>query len=291
MRWLRFAFALSFLGLAGLLLAQVSGGPARGTLIVHGGGELGVAAERFVTLAGGHEASVVFIPTAASSVRTDSGVIYDPDALLTSPEGREFEQYLLRTFKLKRITILHTRNRQVADSEVFVTPFRTATGVWLGAGNSGRLTQAYLDTRTQQEIEAVLSRGGVVGGTSAGAIIQGSYTVRGRPDKPLLMAKGHERGFGFLQNVAINPHLLTAKREAELINVVDTYPHLLGIGIDENTALVVQGDEFEVIGESKVAIYDNHKHGNNWFFVLSPGARFNLRTRKAISGAAAAPSP
>ena len=61
-------------------------------------------------------------------------------------------------------------------------------------------------------------------GTSAGAIIQGSFLVRGRPDKPLLMAPGRTTGFGFLKNVAINPHLTSAKRDAELINVADAHP-------------------------------------------------------------------
>lgn len=63
------------------------------------------------------------------------------------------------------------------------------------------------------------------------------------------------------------------------MNVVDAHPELLGIGIDEETALVVQGDACEVIGTSKVAIYDNQKHGDNWFYLLRPGTRFNLRTR------------
>jgi cyanophycinase len=108
-------------------------------------------------------------------------------------------------------------------------------------------------------LEALLARGGVIFGSSAGAIIQGSYIVRGRPDKPLLMAAGHERGFGFLKNVAINPHLTQAKRDNELINVVDAHPEILGIGIDEDAALVVRGNRFEVIGAGRVAIYDNQR--------------------------------
>jgi len=54
--------------------------------------------------------------------------------------------------------------------------------VWLSGGNAGRLAQAYLDTLTQRELIGVLQRGGVIGGNSAGAIIQGSYTIRGNPD-------------------------------------------------------------------------------------------------------------
>ena len=186
---------------------------------------------------------------------------------------------LARMFGVKHVTVLHTRDRNTANSETFVAPLRKANGVWLSSGNPGRFANAYLDTLTQKEISAVLARGGVVGGNSAGAIIQGSYTVRGRPDKPILMAKGHERGFGFLENVAINPHLTEAMRDAELVNVVDAYPKLLGIGIDEKAALIVTGDRFEVIGEGRVAIYDNKKHGGNWYLWLKSGDRFDLRTR------------
>jgi cyanophycinase len=259
---------------------QKPAGRQGGTLVLTGG-DLGKGViERFVELAGGPDARFVYIPTAASSLRLPSGFIYDPpDSNVPANNTQAFEEELAKLFGVKNVTVLHTRNRKTANSETFVAPLKRANGVWLSSGNAGRLADAYLDTLTQKEIGAVLGRGGVVGGNSAGAIIQGSYTVRGRPDKPLLMAKGHERGFGFLKDVAINPHLTEAKRDAELVNVIDTYPNLLGIGLDEKAALVVQGDVFEVIGEGRVAIYDNKKHGGNWYYWLKSGDRFNLRTR------------
>jgi cyanophycinase len=182
-------------------------------------------------------------------------------------------------FGIKTITILHTRNRKIANSEEFVKPLRSAQGVWISGGNAGRISQAYLDTLTQRELEAVLARGGVIGGNSAGAIIQGSYTIRGNPNKPVLMAKGSERGFAFLTNVAVNPHLSEAMRQNELVTILDTHPQLLGIGIDEKAAIVVTGDSFQVIGSGRVAIYDNTNHDGNWFYWLDTGQSFNLRTR------------
>jgi cyanophycinase len=261
--------------------AQKPVGQKRGTLVLTGG-DLGKGViERFVELAGGPDANFVYIPTAASSLRLPSGFIYDPsDSDVPANNTQAFEEELAKMFGVKNVTVLHTRNRKTANSETFVAPLKRANAVWLSSGNAGRLADAYLDTLTQKEIGAVLGRGGVVGGNSAGAIIQGSYTVRGRPDKPLLMAKGHESGFGFLKDVAINPHLTEAKRDTELVNVIDTYPNLLGIGLDEKAALVVQGDVFEVIGEGRVAIYDNKKHGGNWYYWLKPGDRFNLLTRR-----------
>ncbi|HEX5965083.1 MAG TPA: Type 1 glutamine amidotransferase-like domain-containing protein, partial [Pyrinomonadaceae bacterium] len=165
-----------------------------------------------------------------------------------------------------------------ADSETFVAPLKSATGVYLAPGNSGRLADAYLRTRTHDALKRLLDRGGVVFGSSAGAIIQGSFTVRGRPDKPLLMAPGKTTGFGFLTNVAINPHLTSAKRDAELVNVVDAHPKILGIGIDDDAALLVRKNTFEVIGAGRVAIYDNVRRNGSWYYWLKPGEHFDLAT-------------
>jgi cyanophycinase len=262
------------------LAAQTSVGPRKGTLVIVGG-DFKIGTDRFVSLAGGPDANFVYIPTAASSIKLPSGFIYDPPNSDTpAANTKEFEEELCKLFGVKHITVLHTRDRKTANSKTFIEPLRHANGIWLSGGNAGRLADTYLDTLVQKEIEALLARGGVVGGTSAGAIILGSYIVRGRPDKPLLMAKGHERGFGLLKNVAINPHLSEQKRDAELVNVLDVYPKLLGIGLDEKAALIVQGDEFEVFGEGRVAIYDNQKHGSNWYYWLKPKDKFDLSLRK-----------
>ncbi|HWW74276.1 MAG TPA: cyanophycinase, partial [Pyrinomonadaceae bacterium] len=202
-----------------------------------------------------------------------------PDSDTPAANTKEFERELAKMFGVRRVTVLHTRSRATANSESFVAPLKRAGGVWLSGGNSGRLASTYLGTLTLKAIKAVYERGGVVGGNSAGAIIQGSFIVRGRPDKPVLMAKGHERGFGFLKKVVVNPHLTTAKREDELVNVLDAHPELLGIGLDEKGAILVRGGQFEVLGESRVAIYDNRRHERLWYYWLTPGTVFDLRKR------------
>jgi cyanophycinase len=239
--------------------------------------------DRFVALCGGPGARIVVIPTGASSLRFgENNTILNPDWSKDREEWSAYDLYLKNWLGVANVTILHTRDRQVADSAEFSAPLASATGVFLSAGNAGRHAAAYLGTRTQEALEALLARGGVVFGSSAGAIIQGSFVVRGRPDKPLLMAKGQDRGFGFLKRVAINPHLTSAKRDAELVNVVDAHPELLGIGIDDDAALVVQGDRFEVIGTGRVAIYDDVKHEAGWYYWLSPGDTFDLKARRKV---------
>jgi cyanophycinase len=193
-----------------------------------------------------------------------------------------YEKYLKSWLGTDHLTVLHTRDRNVANSEDFVKPLQTATGVFLGAGNAGRIADTYLGTRTQQALQSVLERGGVIFGSSAGSIILGSFIVRGFTAKPILMAPGHDQGFGFLKNVAIDPHLTESKRDYELINVVDAHPNLLGIGIDEPAALIVKGNQFEVIGTARVAIYDNQPHNGGWYYWLNAGDRFDLAERRKI---------
>jgi cyanophycinase len=238
-------------------------GPAKGSVLAAGGGKLGSEVlNKFIDLAGGPEASIVFIPTAL-----------DPQPANLA------EANILRKAGARNLTILHTTDRKVADSKTFVEPLRSARGVWLGGGRQWRLVDAYLNTRTLRELRAVLDRGGVIGGSSAGATILGSYLVRGaREGNRIMMAPGYERGFAFLRGVAIDQHLLKRKRENDLVGVIKAHPSLLGIGLDEGTAVIVQGDRFEVVGPSKVAIYESDKP----YYFLSAGDRFDLKTRTRV---------
>jgi cyanophycinase len=249
-------------------------GPSRGTLVIAGGGGSGkdnVISRRFVELAGGASARIVVIPTAMEGDEIRSG---------TGGTGP------LREAGAKDVTILHTRDRDLADSEEFLAPLRSATGVWIGGGRQWRLADAYLGTNTQRAIEQVLARGGVIGGGSAGATIQGSYLVRGAPEgNTILMSPGHETGFALLKNVAIDQHVIARGRIADMQQVVDAHPELLGLGIDEQTAIVVQGDVFEVIGDSRVVVTDPRhvpaEGGERWYF-LDPGDRFDLKARRKL---------
>lgn len=244
-------------------------GPAAGSLLIHGGGKLNPETVReFIRLAGGPEARFVIIPTAEPGEDfTDHG-----------------EKSFLARAGVKQITVVHTRDRAVADSEAFVEPLTRADAVWLGGGRQWRLADAYLGTRVLAELRGVLARGGVIGGSSAGATIQGSYLVRGAPEgNEIMMAKGHEEGFGFLRDTAIDQHVLTRRREEDMLPVIAAHPALLGLGIDEGTALVVQGDRARVIGPSKVAVYDHGfspgADGRRYFFLVR-GQVLDLATRR-----------
>jgi len=248
-------------------------GPEKGWLIIHGGGLLTAEVrEHFVALAGGPEANLVAIPTAL------------PDNAIDLAKYRDATAKMLGG---KNLVVLHTRDRQVANSANFVEPLKQASGVWIEGGRQWRLADAYLGTAVEREIEAMLARGGVVFGSSAGATIQGSFLVRGAPatptnpegDNTIMMSPGHETGFGLLTNSAIDQHINTRHRERDLEPVIAQHPELLGIGIEEAAAIVVHGDSFFVVG-GRVAIHDGLKHQGG-FDYLSPGQAFNLKTRSA----------
>jgi cyanophycinase len=248
-------------------------GPARGSLVIVGGAmQSPEIYRRFIELAGGPDAPLVMIPTAGGAEEYD-----------------EFYQGLnaWREAGARNLTILHTTDPNVADTDAFIEPLQTAQGVFFFGGRQWQLVDAYAGTRTEAAIRAVLERGGVIGGSSAGASIQGSFLIRGDTESNTVMMGDHQVGFGYLKNVGIDQHVLRRNRHFDLIAVVEAHPELLGIGIDENTALVVQGDDAEVIGASYVLVYDNRSTvgSGGKFYFLAPGDRFNLATREATRAA------
>ena len=262
------AFAAAFLGLIALAPAATAApavaGPEKGTLIIAGGGKLGPEiVGRFIALAGGPGANIVVIPTAGEDAT------YGPDCDCMK---------MFKALGATHLTVLHTKDRQEADSEAFISPLKSATAVWLVGGRQWRLVDSYLGTRTEAEIKKVLARGGVVGGTSAGASIQASYMVRGaRSGNEIMMAPGYEQGFGLMRGVAIDQHVTARHREGDLDAVVVKHPDLLGIGIDQSTAIEVKRDGFGVIGAGHVFIHDGKEQPNGGhYYLLKAGDRFDL---------------
>jgi cyanophycinase len=231
--------------------------------------------EHFIGLAGGAAARIVIMPGAGTED-------HFPDDW---PGFRAF-----RDAGITDVRVLHTRDREAADDDTFSGILRQATGVWIPGGRQWRLTDTYLGTATHRELHALLDRGGVVGGTSAGASVQAGYMVRGAPEgNTLMMAPGYEAGFGLLRNAAVDQHLLARSREDDMIEVVDRFPALLGIGIDEGTALVVSGARGDVIGRGFVAFYNVADAGDQPYYLLRAGSAFDLAARRTLHGTPTAP--
>ena len=264
------ALLLTGLTLAVPTVAAAQEGPEKGSLVIVGGALRDEAIlERFISLAGGPDAPIVIIPTAGGED--------DYDAWYSG--ARRF-----RELGATDLTVLHTWDREEAETEDFAAPIARARGVWFPGGRQWRLVDAYADTRTERELHALLARGGVIGGSSAGATIQGEYLARGDTSGNTIMMGDHEEGFAFVRGVAIDQHLLVRNRHFDLLEILEARPELLGIGIDEDTAIVVRGNGFEVIGQGYVAIYDNTRvlpNGGGFYFLM-PGDRYNLETREPM---------
>lgn len=252
-----------------LTLALLSAGFAicasaadHGVLIAMGGGNgTPEIFARWKSLGGGKNAHVVLIPTANNP----------GDDIAPVVNG------LRQVFGVQDVSVLDTHDRAQADSAGFVAPLKQATFVFIDGGRQWRLADAYLGTRVERELRSVLKRGGVIAGSSAGASILASYLSKGDPNGPeVVMAKGHERGFGLLPNSAIDQHVSERNREHDLERVVAAHPKLLGIGIDPNTIIVVQGDQFEVIGNGRVSITE----AGHQLYSIASGSHFDLRKRK-----------
>jgi cyanophycinase-like exopeptidase len=109
---------------------------------------------------------------------------------------------------------------------------------------------------------------------------------RGHPlGNLVMMAEGYERGFGFLPGVAVDQHFFVRKRQADMTELVRTYPQLLGIGIDEGTVIVVKRSVLEVVGKSKVAVFDRSKpvkDGEKDYEELEAGMKYDMKARKRV---------
>lgn len=259
-----------------------------GSLIIVGGNlQSQEIYDQFYELAGGANAKLVIVPTAIAD--------------LSGGFERMKTPFIKTGFK--NITIVHTRNPEEANTDAFINPIQEATAVYFMGGRQWRIADGFLHTKAHDEFFKLLERGGVIAGSSAGASIQGSYLVRGHTKTNVVMMGDHEEGLSFLKNVAIDQHLLKLNRQFDIFEILRAKPELLGLGLDENTGILVQGNTFEVIGESYVAIYDGTfckfvrdkedwrierpeitvlPEGSERFYLLSKGRLYDLKNRMVI---------
>jgi cyanophycinase len=240
-------------------------GPENGTLIIVGGGKLSdTILLAFIEASGGNEAPILVIPTA-----------------LGQPSYTENEGDFLRKLGAKNVQVWHTYDKLVANTDSFANQIKMAKGIWFTGGRQWRLVDSYAGTASEKAFWAVLENDGAIGGTSAGASIQGDYLIRGDTKNNTILMGDHEKGFAFLKNVIIDQHVLARNRSFDLPKVLEKLPTSLGIGLDENTAIVVKKDTFRVIGDSYVLMYD--KSTENPFYLLKKGDQYDVQKRQIIS--------
>lgn len=248
--------------------------PTSGAIILCGGGlqteTANIFVERLIALAGGPDAQIVIIPTASDEL---------PAELPTSgPQPKRIND-LRQHFEsrgARRIAFLHTRDRPVANSEAFVKILKSASGVFFPGGRSRILDETYHDTLVARELQALLKRGGVVAGDSAGAITMGCFWL-GWTSPTSDFGKITD-GLCLLPQVTVTPHAQRLEKEwtDTIFKYVAAHPPTVGINIEENTALVIKGSAVEVIGQGAVAILDSTKDKKKPPLRLTAGQRHDF---------------
>jgi cyanophycinase len=246
----------------------------KGKLIIIGGGAIPDSLfSFFANYCGGKDQPVVYIPTAT----TDEAYIQNGEHLL---------KFTSRGFN--NLSTIHTRNKKEADDPKNIALLRNAKGLYFGGGDQQLIADAYAGTKLYDEMIALLDRGGVIMGTSAGATIMGSLMIGGDARNDISKKYTLNPAFSFMTNTALDQHVLARNRQFDLIPVIEYYPGTLGIGIDESTAIIVEAGQFRVWGNSYVMLYDPMdwtEQKKKWGLVLKPfkmmssGSRFNLLTR------------
>jgi cyanophycinase len=256
-------------------------GPEKGHLVIVGGNLQSQSIyERIISLAGGPNASIVVVPTAGGDPSYDQNFT---------------TAVAFRKYGATNVTVLHTYDPAIADTDAFIAPLLSAKGIFFGGGRQWRLVDAYTGTKTEAAFQGVLNRGGVISGSSAGASILGSFLARGDTSNNTIVIGDHTVGFGYLKNSAIDQHVLVRNRHFDMTEIIDARPELLGLAIDEDTALVVHQNEMEVIGSTYALIHDKGfwsregewerklPRSNARFYFLKKEDRYDLAARKVIA--------
>jgi len=238
----------------------------------------------FVRCAGSTKARIVII-TAATELPREVGENYI----------RVFER-----LGAEDIRIIDTKTREDASSSTALEAINKATGIFFTGGNQSRLTSILKDTEIDTAIHKRYSEGIVVGGTSAGAAVMPDVMiVEGDSEtNPRIEIVDMGPGMGFLPGVVIDQHFSQRGRLGRLISALTQQPAVLGFGIDENTAMVLTDNQFEVIGQGCITIVDESDaiHSNvedilkdeplaicgARLHILPNGYKFDLNTRQPI---------
>jgi cyanophycinase len=271
-------------------------GPS-GHLVIIGGGDITSDIDtRIIDLAGGPEkAFIMIIPYAGA----------DPQA-----SGKEYVEEF-KKLGCNRVEWLELTPNTI-ESDAALAKLNGVTGIFFSGGDQSRLTKLLNGTRILAKIHDIYARGGVISGTSAGAAIMSRIMITGNelinrdqenPFKAIQAGNVETtEGFGLVDTMIIDQHFILRRRHNRLISVVLTNPQLLGVGIDERNAIVVNPDRtFEVMGPSAVLVYDathardihQNAHGylgasNLVSHILLAGDRFDLAKRQPRNAKATA---
>lgn len=261
---------------AGLLLS-VAAGDARSEdmveppnqnperrFFVAGGGHLPENVHRkFVEMAGGRNGRVLVVPTASQAAKDDKNI----------------DSYWKWQHEVQSATLMHADDTETADRDEFVSELNDATALWFNGGDQGDLVDRYRNTRFHKELLKFSERGGLIGGTSAGASAMSSIMIRKGDFTAEL-----DQGFGLVPWAVIDQHHLRKGRLERLLGVSKKHPDQLCIGIKDRTAVIlnwtVKNVTATVVGEGDVRFFRDQKEQK----ILHDGETFDFSTGETFFG-------
>lgn len=262
----------------------------RGTLVIVGGhedkdGSCSILRE-VVRLAGGRDARLLVLTTATE---------------LGTEAGSEYRRLFL-DLGAAQVDTLHLEQREEANRPRVRDVMEQATGVFFTGGDQLRITSTLGGTLAYRTLHRCYENGVVIAGTSAGASAMSSTMIVGgsEDDTPSRGSVSMAPGVGLLNEVVVDQHFAQRGRIGRLLSAVAQNPHILGLGIDEDTAVVVQPDgSLSVLGSRTVTVVDGHhlEHSNATeatprqplvlfnviLHVLAAGCRYDLVSRKPLA--------
>lgn len=205
---------------------------------------------RFIDLSGNGSGRIAVIPTASSLANA----------------GQQYRR-VFGDLGTTDVEVLAIHDRDAADDEGIAAAIRESTGIFMTGGNQNRLASILRDTRVAQAIRDRQREGVPVAGTSAGASVMSSVMVAGGQSGPTPRRKMIKLsdGLGLIDSVIIDQHFTERNRVSRLVAMVSQHPGLLGLGIDEDTAALIQPDGLiEVIGRGSVLVVDGSRMNTNF---------------------------
>ena len=222
---------------------------------------------------------MVIIPTA--DPRLEPAVRTGSHTLLVDYERAAKVRFA--TFGVNHVTVLHTRDRAVANSDKFAMRLRIANCVWIPGGDPELLFKVYPNTTVHRELQRILDQGGVIVGDSAGAEIIGQGLLAVHLKNPKEMPTVEEVGLRLLKNTFVLTHVNRYK--AEIVEqgcdkFVCAHPEMLALLIGENTSVMIQHDQVaRLLGSGRTGIADGNNHSSHSPMWLSGSAHYDLRRR------------
>lgn len=247
---------------------------------------ISLAQERLILIGGGKRTPDVLTKFIEWSGKEQGKILVIPWA--SGVQDESFESINKELTSLSAIKVEKSSlSPLTAESRlVFLNQLKTASGVFFTGGDQTRIMAVLEDVELFNALKEKYKQGTVFAGTSAGTAIMSEKMLTGEGDFKVIDGKKVEvkRGLGLLTNIIVDQHFIKRQRQNRLIGLIFQYPALLGVGIDENTALMVQDNHVaEVMGESQVMVFEAQKKRNEMKFVLlEKGEKYDLDRRKRI---------